>query len=276
MRSSFRDRTSRRISRIGTVLRDVIVLATRKEVPFLAASIAYYAFAALIPFLLFAFVLVSTIGGDELATRIIILTQEFLTPTSQELIRDAITNTEGRTGLIIGTTLIFVWSVFRLLRSLQIAFSVVYETEMYLPVLTQITTAVILFCALIIAGSGLVGISILFTVLPHVPLFGLASAVGVLIVLVLVFLPIYYLLPDIDHAVTDALPGAIGVAISWTTLNALFGIYAANAAQYELYGVLGGVLLLLTWFYMSGTIIVLGAVFNAVLYSSINGNKSAS
>lgn len=249
------------------------MLATRKEVPFLAASIAYYAFAALIPLLLFAFILISTIGGDELAIQIIIVTQGFLTPTSQELIRDAITGTGGRSGVIIGATLMFVWSVFRLLRSIQIAFSVVYGTEMYLSVLIQITTAVILFFALVIAGSGLVGISILFAVLPHVPLVGLASVLGVLIALMLVFLPIYYLLPAIDHSVTDALPGAIVAAVSWATLNALFGIYAANAPQYELYGVLGGVLLLLAWFYVSGLIIVFGAVLNAVLYSNVSGEE---
>jgi membrane protein len=42
-------------------------------------------------------------------------------------------------------------------------------------------------------------------------------------------------------------------------------MYAAIASQYELYGVLGGVLLLLAWFYISGMIIILGAVLNAVL-----------
>lgn len=266
--SPLRDRTSHRISRFKSILRDVIGLATKKEVPFLAASIAYYAFAALIPLLLFAFIFISTIGGEDLAIRIIIITQEFLTPTSQELIRDAITSTEGRLGVIIGATLVFIWSLFRLFRSIEIAFSVVYETQLYLPVLTQITTAVMLFVALVIAGSGLIGISVLFAVLPYVPLIGFVSVVGVLTALVLVFLPIYYLLPAIDQSVINALPGAIMAAVSWTTLNAVFGLYASIASQYELYGVLGGVLLLLTWFYVSGTIIVLGAVLNAVLYAS--------
>jgi YihY family inner membrane protein len=91
-----------------------------------------------------------------------------------------------------------------------------------------------------------------------------------------VFLPIYYLLPAIDQSVFDALPGAITAAISWTTLDAVFGVYAANAAQYELYGVLGGVLLLLAWFYVSGTIIVFGAVPNVVLYASATDEESVS
>jgi YihY family inner membrane protein len=254
----------------------VVVVATRKEVPFLAASIAYYAFASLIPLFLFAFILISTIGGEDLAIQLIIVTQEFLTPTSQELIRNAIMSTEGRLGVIIGATFVFVWSLFRLFRSIEIAFSVVYETELYLPVLTQITTAIMLFVALVIAGSGLIGISVLFAVLPHVPLLGFASVVSVLAALILVFLPIYYLLPAIDQSVIDALPGAIMAAVSWATLNTLFGLYASIATQYEVYGVLGGVLLLLAWFYVSGTIIVLGGVLNAVLYASASGEESTS
>lgn len=266
MSSALLDRTYRWLNRIETVLRRVISLATVKEVPFLAASIAYYAFAALIPFFLGAFIVISTIGGDDLALRVITTSQELLTPTSQELIRNAVTNTEGRAGVIVGALLLFVWSVFRLLRSLDIAFSIVYETEMSPPVLAQITTAVLLFLALIVAGSGLVGISILFAVLPDVPLIGMASTLGILLILVVVFLPIYYLLPDIDHSVVDALPGAIAAAFGWAVLNTVFGMYAANAGQYELYGVLGGILLLLAWFYISSMIIILAAVLNAVLY----------
>ena len=244
----------------------MVALARRKEIQFLAASIAYYAFAALIPLLLVAFITISAIGGHDLAVHIIVVTQGFLTPTSQELLRDAILQTEGRAGVIVGAIFVFVWSMFRLLRSLDIAIAMVYETELSPPVLTQISTAAMLFLALVIAGGGLISISILFAVLPGIPLIGLISAGAVLVALVLVFWPIYYLLPAVDHSIVDALPGAIVAAFSWILLNMLFGIYAAGASQYEVYGVLGGVLLLLVWFYISGMIIVSGAVINAVLY----------
>lgn len=259
-------RTYSLLSHVMAVLHEMVVLATRKEIPFLAASIAYCAFAALIPLLLFVFIVISAIGGDALAIRIVGLTQGFLTPTSQELISDAVMVTEGRTGVIFGASLVFVWSVFRLLRGLDIAISMVYGTEISPPILTQITTATMLFLALMIAGSGLLSISALFALLPGVPLVGLASAGAVLIVLVFIFWPIYYLAPAVDHSILDALPGAIVAAISWAALNTLFGLYATAAGQYEVYGVLGGVLLLLVWFYISGLIIVFGAVVNAVLY----------
>lgn len=256
-----------RIAQVKTVLEEVIRLAIVTELPFLAASIAYYAFATLIPFFIVTFIVISAIGGDDLAIQIITISQEFLTPTSQERIRDAVTSTEGRLGVIAGAILLFVWSVFRLLRGLDIAFSVIYETETYAPVLAQITTAIMLFFALLVAGSGLVGISILFAVLPNVPLLGIISIAGILVVLILMFLPVYYLLPDIDHSVAEVFPGAIITAFGWVLLNTGFGIYTANAGRYELYGVLGGMLLLFTWFYIGSMILLIGAVVNAVLYS---------
>lgn len=108
-----------RIAQVKTVLEEVIRLATVTELPFLAASIAYYAFATLIPFFIVTFIVISAIGSDDLAIQIITITQEFLTPTSQELIRDAVTSTEGRLGVIAGAIFLFIWSVFRLLRGLD-------------------------------------------------------------------------------------------------------------------------------------------------------------
>ena len=260
-------RTHRRLSWLVAVLRETGTLAARKQIHFLAASIAYYAFAALIPLLLFAFIGISVIGGQDFAFQITVVTEGYLTPTTQELLHDALLQTEGRTGVIFGASLVFAWSVFRLLQSLDIAISMVYETELSPPLLTQISTAVMLFFALVIAASGLITISVLFTVYPGIPFIGIVSAGTMLVALVPVFWPIYYLLPAVEHSVLDALPGAIVAAISWILLNMLFGIYTATAGEYQVYGLLGGVLLLFVWFYISGMILVFGAVINAVLYS---------
>lgn len=260
------NRTHRDLSWLVAVIREAGALATKKRIHFLAASIAYFAFAALIPLLLFAFIAISATGGQELAFQIIDVTRRYLTPTTQELLRDTVLQTEGRTGVIFGASLVFVWSVFRLLQSLDIAIAMVYETELSPPLITQISTAALLFFAIVIAASGLITISLLFAMVPGFPLFGIVSAGAVLVALVSVFWPIYYLLPAVDHSIVDALPGSIVAAVGWILLNLLFGIYTTIAGQYQVYGFLGGVLLLFVWFYTSGMILVFGAVINAVLY----------
>ena len=259
------------LRQIGRVVRETIELAMDKEIHFLAASIAYYTFAALIPLFLFGFVAISAIGGDELAVRIVVMTQEFLTPTSQTFLRDAIGQTEGRTGVVFGASAVFAWSMFRLIRSLEIAVSMVYETELSPPLFTQLSTAAILFFAILVAATGLVSISLFLTVLPGTALVGLLTSGAVPVALVVLFWPLYYLLPAVDHTAVDALPGTIVAAVSWLLLNLVFAVYPSIAVRYQVYGLLGGVLLLLVWFYASALIIVFGAVVNAVLYEFPDG-----
>ncbi len=71
--------------------------------------------------------------------------------------------------------------------------------------------------------------------------------------------------PADDVTVREALPGAVFAGVSWTVLGTVFGVYAAQAGGAQLYGVLGGVLLLLVWFYFAGLVLLLGAALNAVL-----------
>ncbi|MFQ3293598.1 MAG: membrane protein [Halobacteriales archaeon] len=63
----------------------------------------------------------------------------------------------------------------------------------------------------------------------------------------------------------EALPGTVTVAIGWTLLGGAFSWYATTAGNFALYGVLGGVLLLLTWLYFGAMLVILGAVLNAVI-----------
>jgi membrane protein len=52
----------------------------------------------------------------------------------------------------------------------------------------------------------------------------------------------------------------------WLIGSLLFRFYAVNFGSYEAtYGALGGVILLLLWFYLSGLVIVIGAEMNAVI-----------
>jgi membrane protein len=59
-------------------------------------------------------------------------------------------------------------------------------------------------------------------------------------------------------------PGSMIAAVLWLLGSALFALYVRNWGSYgETYGALGGVVVLLMWFYLSGYIIILGAEINA-------------
>jgi membrane protein len=82
-------------------------------------------------------------------------------------------------------------------------------------------------------------------------------------VLVLAFLPLYYLPSELVTSPSEALPGALTAGAGWTLLITGIQYYAANAAQYALYGILSGVILILTSLYLAALVLMLGVVVNA-------------
>src|SRR6202042_1368316 len=59
-------------------------------------------------------------------------------------------------------------------------------------------------------------------------------------------------------------PGAIAATILWVVASIGFTIYVTNFNSYDkTYGSLGGVIVLLTWLYLSALMVLLGAVINA-------------
>ena len=59
-------------------------------------------------------------------------------------------------------------------------------------------------------------------------------------------------------------PGAITATVLWIIASIVFTAYVANFGSYDkTYGSLGGVVVLLTWLYLSAFVVLLGAVVNA-------------
>src|SRR5262249_22679446 len=59
-------------------------------------------------------------------------------------------------------------------------------------------------------------------------------------------------------------PGSLVAATLWLVGSLGFRFYAVNFGNYEAtYGAIGGVILLLLWFFLSGLVIVVGAEMNA-------------
>lgn len=65
------------------------------------------------------------------------------------------------------------------------------------------------------------------------------------------------------------MPGAVLFAAGWLTATAAFAFYAANFGSYNAtYGSLGAVIVLITWFYASALLLLLGAEYAAVKASA--------
>jgi membrane protein len=75
---------------------------------------------------------------------------------------------------------------------------------------------------------------------------------------------IYYFAPDAEQSWVWITPGSLVAATLWLLGSLAFRFYAVNFGDYEAtYGAIGGMILLLLWFYLSGLAIVIGAEMNA-------------
>jgi len=252
------------------LLKTIVDTAGNAQITFLAASVAYYAFVSLIPSLLLLLILASAIGGEAFATQLLELTQDFLTPAGQEVIEGAIENAAGRGGATIVSFAVLAWGTLKVFRALDTAFLTVYGQTETASFIGQLRDAAVSAFSI---GVGIASMLVIGAVVAAVPLGPFSRIVGIAILpllLIGVFLPMYRQFPNPPITFKEALPGAAFAAIGWTALQAGFQIYAAGAAQYQVYGVIGAILLLVTWLYIAAVLIIFGAVVNAVLA----GNRS--
>ena len=77
---------------------------------------------------------------------------------------------------------------------------------------------------------------------------------------------IYWAAPNMDLEFKWVSPGSILFTVGWLVATALFSFYVGNFGSYNAtYGALGGFVILLLWFYITGYILVLGAELNAIV-----------
>ncbi|MDD4004550.1 MAG: YihY/virulence factor BrkB family protein [Elusimicrobiaceae bacterium] len=74
--------------------------------------------------------------------------------------------------------------------------------------------------------------------------------------------------PGNRRKVRVALPGAVFTIIGWFTISEGFKFYFSRYAHYTLlYGTLSGIIVLMTWFYLLGAMVITGAQLNRQLMS---------
>ncbi len=255
------------MSRIRTafqLLRATSRTIRSNQVTFLAAAIAYYGFVSLVPL---AFLTVSIAGFIDTAwfEPVLARSDQFLTPQAIDLITRSLGNTTATGGATVIGLAVLLWSGSRVFRGLDVAFSQVYGTEKHKPLSAQVLDVVIVLGGIPAAVGAAAILGVLLPFFTWVPGSGLASRFALVLVLVVVFFPMYYRFPDADVTVRDALPGTLFAAVGWGVLATGFSVYASHLGTVHLYGILGAALLLVTWLYLGGIIIMVGAVVNTVM-----------
>lgn len=100
---------------------------------------------------------------------------------------------------------------------------------------------------------------------------GLALTLGrwflAVLVLVALFAFVYWVGPDrrAQPRFQWLSPGAVLGVVGWIALSALFNLYTRLAGENEVYGALGGVIVVLLWLQLTMAVLLVGAELNALL-----------
>ncbi|MCC9022461.1 YihY family inner membrane protein [Bacillus nakamurai] len=87
------------------------------------------------------------------------------------------------------------------------------------------------------------------------------------LILLIVFTALYIFAPNKRLSFHFVLPGAVFAAAGWIIVSMLFSFYVGTFANYSAtYGSIGGIIVLMIWFYLTGTLLILGGEINALLH----------
>jgi membrane protein len=243
----------------------------------LAAQMAYYFLFALAPAIVCVIAITSYLPFSSMQ-ELINSMSGFAPPAVVQILRDQLTNiAQGEhTGALTFGFLVALWSSSAAMVSIIGALNKAYDIEEGRPwwrvrlsaILLTIGIAVfvVLAFALIVIGptfidrfASMVGMGPAFAAVWNVARWPIALALvafGVGLV--------YYFAPDAEQDWEWITPGAVVATVLWLVASLGFKFYVANFANYnESYGSLGGVIILMLWFYISALAIILGAEMNA-------------
>jgi membrane protein len=243
---------------------------SEKNVTFMAAGIAYNAFVSLAPTLLLLLLVVSAFGGG-LEARIVAVAGNWLPGPIANVVEQIFRGDSSTTGASVVGLVVLLWGTLKIFRGLDTAFSEIYETEGRNSFVDQLKDGLVVLVALVVAVVSTVGVTMAFSRFSDaIPFVGLLTPLVLVVGLVAAFFPMYYRFPDAEVGLDDVLPGVVFAALGWAALQGVFQVYLAfkDPGSGSFFG---SVVLVVTYLYFSGLVLLLGAVINAALGEHSSG-----
>lgn len=272
----------------GTLLKRTLKEYKQDDMSIYAAALSFQGLLALFPFILF---LVALLGFLNLATFFDWLREQaalVLPPMAMEQINSVINEVQKSEGglLSVGVLLALI-SASKGVRMLMHALNVAYDVEEERPgwklFLMSVVYTLGLTAMLLVAAA--------FMILGPQIMEWLASQIGMqqvvvtiwtwlrwpaaILLLMLAVAVIYYVAPDVEQKFRFITPGSVVAVIVWILASLAFGWYVQSFGNYSAtYGSIGAIIVLLLYFFISASVLLLGAELNAVIEHASPEGKS--
>ena len=254
--------------------RDLYHEADRDHLLDFAGSVAFSAFLAVFPFLLFAVALASLVIDPTTLTTLIDQIRRVAPPGVADLLADrlrALTTGTPPAVLTVGG-LGALWAASSAIAALTTALDSAYDVEETRPFWKTRGMALLIT----LAGSIFVVAATAIAVAAPAVAHHLGGPVGTLVlwlrwpvaalIMAFVLACLYYFLPDVEQSFRFITPGSLVAVVLWVLASLGFSLYVGHVAGYEVvYGALGSVIVLMLWMWISALAVLLGAEINAVL-----------
>ncbi|NBD26232.1 YihY/virulence factor BrkB family protein [Paenibacillus glycinis] len=254
------------------------------DVQAMGAQLTYYLILSFFPFLIFIIAVLSF--ADLTVNDVIDRIRPVMPQLSTETIADAFEEIQSsRSGSLLSIgLLVTIWSassgVSAIMKALNKAYDVeesrpFWKVKAYSLLFTVVLALVIVFSLVMLIFGRIIG-DMLYkeTRLPgnFDALWSVAQFVLPIAVMAVLFVALYRYAPNLRLRFREVLPGALFATFGWIATSLAFSFYVNNFGSYsKTYGSIGGIIVLLTWLYLSSIIIVMGGEINAVLHFDRNG-----
>lgn len=269
--------------RVGPLLKTTGREILDDHVPGIAAELAYYFFFSLFPILLFLAPLLSLLGDKRALFSTVMDSLGRVVPADafalmQNVVGEVVFS-EGAPGIMSIGALLAAWAGSNVFNGLILGLNRAYDVDETRPFWKKrllalgalIVSAVIVSAATItmLAGEdivkyaasalGLGDTSRLVWMVIQYPL-----AIALLIGLAWMT---FYFLPNTNQEKKHVFVGAIATTFIWIVMTLAFRFYVQNFGNYnKTYGTIGGVIVLLTWMYLSMIAVLIGGELNAEIH----------
>lgn len=254
-----------------------------------AAAISYYFLFSLFPFLLFLVTLAAFLPLAGTVDTLVGMLQAVMPASALALVREHLTSlVTNKHGLLLAVAIAgAVWSassgVIQLMIALNAAYGVNESRAWVKRQLMAMGLVVAGTLAMLVAASAMIlGGDVGQWLVAHV--WGGSHAATVfawlrwpiaLAMLMSLLAVLYYLLPDVKQEFRFITPGSIVASFLWVLSSFGFSLYVGRFDSYnKTYGSIGGVIVLITFLFLTGVVFVLGGEINAVVeHEHVDGKE---
>ena len=242
-----------------------------------AAGVAFYGLLAIFPAIAaligIAGLMLDPAAIEAQLAQVASILPENAAQIVQDQARKVAQNTGGTTFAVIAGLALALYSASSGMRTLMESMNIAYDEEEKRGFVRLYATALALTLVLIVGA--IVALAAMLVLPALLGSLGLGSVFQALLtygrwpvlalLMVLGLAVIYRYGPSRENAQWRWItPGSIVATVLWVIASILFSIYVRNFGSYnETYGSLGGVIILLMWFWLSAFVVLLGAELNS-------------